>query len=42
MKIQVVPEPSERCTTLTAVDGRDRPGFTALMAGSFHLVIVPM
>src|SRR5579871_152323 len=38
----VVPEESERCTTVMAVLGRLRPGFSALMAGSFQVLIWPM
>src|SRR5665811_1699376 len=41
VKMLVVPEPSERWTTLTAVDGRVTPGFAAAIAGSFQVVIDP-
>ena len=37
----VVPEPSERWTTLIAVLGRFTPGFAAVRAGSFQVVILP-
>src|SRR5437764_2329676 len=35
----VVPEESERWTTVILVLGRLTPGFSALIAGSFHVVI---
>src|SRR5579862_4074317 len=39
VKFEVVPEPSERCTTVIDVDGSVTPGFMAAMAGSFHFLI---
>jgi len=39
--MKVVPEPSERCTTLISVAGRPTPGFSAAIAGSFHFLILP-
>src|SRR5262245_34222956 len=39
LKLLVVPEPSERCTTVILVAGRFTPGLSAAMAGSFHIVI---
>ncbi len=41
MNTWVVPEPSERCDTVMAVAGSLSPGFSAAMAGSFHLVMAP-
>ena len=37
----VVPEPSERWTTLISVAGRVTPGFSAAIAASFHFLILP-
>ena len=37
----VVPEPSERCATVTSVSGSLTPGFSFAIAGSFHFVIFP-
>ena len=37
----MVPEPSERWTAWMPDPGRAALGFSALMAGSFHLVIPP-
>ena len=37
----VVPEPSERCTTVMSVAGSVTPGFSFAIAGSFHFVILP-
>jgi hypothetical protein len=37
----VVPDSSDRCTTVTAVDGSVLPGFNALIAGSFHFLTFP-
>src|SRR3954451_15564056 len=42
VKFDVVPEPSERCTTAIAVDGSLASGLSALMASSSHLVIVAL
>ncbi len=41
VKLSLVPEESERCTVSMAVDGRLAPEFSALISGSFHLVICP-
>src|SRR5947209_16558444 len=38
----VVPEESDRWTTVIDVLGRLSPGFSALIAGSFHVLILPM
>src|SRR5690349_13236161 len=38
VKLLVVPEASERCTTVIALSGRVTPGLSAATAGSFHLV----
>src|ERR1700722_7284047 len=40
VKLLVVPEPSERCTTVIVVDGNVTPGLAALIAGSSHFVIL--
>src|ERR1700733_13261421 len=40
VKFEVVPEPSERCTTAMLAEGSLASGLRALMAGSSHLVIV--
>ena len=40
-KFAVVPEPSERTARVIVVLGRLRPGLSALIAGSFQVVIVP-
>src|SRR4051812_40828535 len=37
----VVPEPSERCTTWMALLGKVAPLLSALIAGSFHVLIFP-
>ena len=42
MKLKVVPDPSERCTTTTAVSGSFTPGFSLATAGSFQVLMVPM
>ena len=39
VKLLVVPEPSERWTTVILVDGRSASGLSALMASSSQLVI---
>ena len=39
VKLFVVPDPSERCTTTIGVDGRVASGLSALIAASSHLVI---
>src|SRR6187549_1892107 len=41
VKLSVVPNSSERCTAWIAVDGSLAPLFSAVIAGSFHLVILP-
>ena len=37
----VVPDPSERRATVMVWSGSFRPGLSAAIAGSFHLVIFP-
>ena len=39
VKLLVVPEPSERCTTVIAVAGNSASGLSAAILGSFHVVI---
>ena len=39
--MNVVPDPSERCTTAIAVLGSLMPGLSFAIAGSFHFVISP-
>ena len=41
MKPFVVPDESERCTTVIVVLGRLTPGFSAAIAELFHFVIFP-
>ena len=41
MKLYVVPDPSERKTGVIFVLGRLTRGFSALIAGSSHCVILP-
>ena len=41
MKLSVVPDSSERCTAWIAVAGSLAPRFSAAIAGSSHLVILP-
>ena len=41
MKPLVVPDESERWTTVIAVLGRLMPGLRALIAGSFQVLILP-
>src|SRR4051812_25216440 len=41
VKAAVVPEPSERCTTWIPVAGRLAAELSALMAGSFQVLILP-
>src|SRR5450759_2088033 len=41
VKMLVVPEPSDRCTTLISVAGRVTPALAAAIDGSFHFVILP-
>lgn len=41
MKMNVVPEPSERWTTLMADAGNVTPEFKLCIAASFHMVILP-
>jgi hypothetical protein len=41
VKSLVVPDSSERWTTVIEVPGRLTPGFSFLIAGSFHLLIFP-
>ncbi len=40
-KLKVVPEPSERCTTVILPSGSLTPGFSAAIAGSFQVLILP-
>src|SRR5487761_122908 len=40
-KFCVVPEESERTAVVIAVDGRVTPGFSALIAGSFQVLMLP-
>src|SRR5581483_8037701 len=42
VKFDVVPELSERCATVMAVDGSLTPGLSAAMSAAFHVLIVPM
>ena len=37
----VVPDPSERCTTVMSSAGSETPALSFAIAGSFHLVILP-
>src|SRR5689334_1688282 len=39
VKLFVVPDESERCTTVMFVDGSETPGLSALIAASFHVLI---
>ncbi len=39
MKFSVVPDSSERLTTVMSVSGNSASGLSAAMAGSFHVVI---
>ena len=41
MKPAVVPDESERCTTVIAVLGSFMPGLSLAIAGSFHVLILP-
>src|SRR5690349_2921622 len=41
VKLNVVPDSSERCTVEIAVDGSFTPEFCEAISGSFHLVILP-
>src|SRR5438477_4240839 len=41
VKLEVVPELSERWATVTAVDGSFTPGLSAAMAALFHVLIWP-
>src|SRR5512140_2406084 len=41
VKRKLVPEPSERCTTVIGRLGRATPAFSAAIFGSLHLLIVP-
>ena len=41
VKFCVVPELSERCTTVIAVDGSFAPGLSALIAASFQVLMSP-
>ena len=41
MKLKVVPDPSERCTTAMPVEGRVAEGFSFLIAGSSQVLISP-
>src|SRR5262252_5914384 len=40
VKLLVVPEPSERCTTTIGFDGKAVPPLSAAIAGSFQFVIL--
>src|SRR4051794_35233057 len=42
VKFDVVPEPSERCTTAIGVDGRSASGLSALISSASHVVIVAL
>ena len=42
MKFCVVPDLSERLTGVIARSGSVTPGLSAAIAGSFHLVILPV
>src|SRR3954452_16271189 len=42
VKLLVVPEASERCTTTIAVEGSVAPALSAAIFGSFHVVIAPL
>ena len=39
--MKVVPEPSDLCTTTISLSDKFKPGFAAVIAGSFHFVISP-
>lgn len=41
MKLKLVPEPSERCTTVILPSGSFTPGLSAAMAGSFQVLTLP-
>src|SRR5205814_2198077 len=41
-QIYVVPDPSDRWTTVMSAAGRLTPAFSFAIAASFHLVILPM
>ena len=41
VNMNVVPEPSDRCTTCMVLEGRDNVGFRSWIAGSFHFVMLP-
>src|SRR4051812_5749753 len=41
VKLLVVPEPSDRWTTVMSVDGRSASGLSVLTAASSHLVMSP-
>src|SRR5919106_1546613 len=41
VRLAVVPEESDRWTTVTFVEGRFTPGFSLVRAGSFQLLILP-
>src|SRR3954451_17152378 len=41
VKLLVVPDAADRCTTTIAVAGRVTPALSAAIFGSFHVVIVP-
>ena len=42
VKFSVVPDSSARKNTLIAVAGRVTPGLMAAIAGSFHVVVLPL
>jgi hypothetical protein len=39
--MKLVPDPSARRTAAMSASGRLTPGFSAVIAASFHLVILP-
>jgi len=41
VKPSVVPDESERWTTVIVVEGSVTPGFSAVISGLFHLVTAP-
>ena len=40
--MKVSPDPSRRCTGTMTCAGSATPGFAAAIAGSFHIVILPV
>src|ERR1043166_819243 len=41
VKMKLVPDPSDRCTTMMSALGSLAPGLAATIRRSFHLVILP-